>query len=572
MSGRLYDYLEIENLKDMLNKTKKLYGERPAYKIKLSEGNYKIITHSEVRDMVDALGTALIHLGLKNKRIGVIGPNRYEWEIAYLSIVCGTGIVVPLDKALPENELESLIERAEIDAIFYTEKYEEILKKIKNDKNNNLKHLISMDLEKNADEIFSQEELIKKGKELINKGNKEFIDAKINDEEMSIMLFTSGTTSKSKVVALSHKNICSNLMDIASVVDVNTDDTLLSMLLLHHVFECTVGFLFALYKGAQTAFCDGIRNLVDNLNEYGVTVMASVPSIYERIFMFVRKKLEKEGKLEKILENEEKYKNESMEKKKEVFKEIHDMLGGKIKVFLCGAASLDPEIEKRYMILGFNMIQGYGLTETSPVVGVGTEKHKKIGSIGKPLPSVKVKLENINSEGIGELLVKGPNVMIGYYNNEEENKKALKDGWFYTGDLAKIDEDGYIFICGRKKSVIVLKNGKNIFPEEMENIVNKVEGVKEAFVFGKPKLNNKDDIKINVLIVFDRQEIKDIYNVEKDEDIHKMFVEKIKEVNKKIPSYKAIRGVLITENELIKTTTNKIKRQENLDAIETIKY
>ena len=295
MSERLYDCLEITDLKDMLNKTRKLYGNKPAYKIKIEEGKYKTYTHEEVRSMVDCLGTALINLGLKDKRIAIIGPNRYEWKIAYLSIVCGTGVVVPLDKSLPENELESLIERSKVEAIFYSSKYEESIKRIRYSGKNNLKHLISMDLCEHSEGIYSQEELIEKGRILLNEKNREFLDSKINSEEMSIMLFTSGTTSQSKVVALSHKNICSNLMDIGSVLDVNSDDTLLSILPVHHVFECTVGFLFSLYKGAQTAFCDGIRHIVNNLKEYNISVMACVPGIYERIFMMIRKQLEKQG-------------------------------------------------------------------------------------------------------------------------------------------------------------------------------------------------------------------------------------------------------------------------------------
>ena len=571
MSKRIYDYLKINDLKDMLNKTGILYADKPAYKIKVEEGKYQIYTHKEVRDMINNLGTALINLGLKGKRIAVIGENRYEWEIAYLSIVCGTGIVVPLDKSLPANELELLIERSDIEAIFYTKKYSDIIQNIKYSEKNKLKHLISMDSDENSEGIYSQKELIREGRKLIEEGNNEFLNAKIDSKEMEIMLFTSGTTSKSKVVALSHENICTNLMDIGSVLDVTQEDVFLSILPIHHVFECTVGFLFSLYKGAETVFCDGLRHIVENLNEYHVTVMACVPGIYERIFMMIRKKLEKQGKLEEILKNEEKYKNSSMQKKKEVFKEIHNMLGGKIKLLISGAAALDKTIEEKYRLLGLNLVQGYGLTETSPVVAVGTNKNYKLGSIGKTVPSVEAKLVDVNDDGIGELVVRGSSVMLGYYENEKVNKKSLQDGWFYTGDLAKIDEEGYIFICGRKKSVIVLKNGKNIFPEEMENLVNKIEGIKESFIFGKIQSNDENNIKINVKIVFDRDVMKDVYKVEKDEDIYKVLSKKIKEVNQTMPSYKAIRGMILTEEPLIKTTTNKIKRQENLDEIRKLK-
>ena len=455
MSEKLYKCTEITDLKDMLKKSGEKYSEKIAYKIRIEKNKYKTFSHKEVRDMINGLGTALIDMGLKGKRIAVIGENRYEWEIAYLSIVCGTGIVVPFDKSLPENELRSVIERSEVEAIFYSKKYEEILKNIKCEGVGKLKHLISMDLQIHTEGIYSQNELIEKGKQLINNGNKEFIDAKIYNEIMNIMLFTSGTTSASKIVALSHKNICSNLMDLASTLDIDSNDVFLSFLPLHHVFECTVGFLFSLYCGAQTVFCDGMRHIVENMNEYNVSVMASVPAIYERIFKIIRKNLEKQGKLDKILEDEEKYKNSSMEKKKEIFREIHDMLGGNVKLMISGAASLEPTIESKFRILGFNLVQGYGLTETSPVVAIGNKKYHKVGSIGKELPSMKTKIVNIDKDGIGELIVKGPTVMLEYYGNKKATKDAIIDGWFYTGDLAKIDDEGYIFICGRKKSVIV---------------------------------------------------------------------------------------------------------------------
>ena len=553
---RLYKYIEITDLKDMLKKSGEKYGEKIAYKIR-QENEYKEITHSEVRKMVDGLGTKLIDMGLKDKRIAVIGENRYEWEIAYLSIVCGTGTVVPLDKSLPENELESLIERSKAEAIICSQKYVEILKKTK------LKYIISMDLENDNDGIISQKRLISEGIQLVKSGDTSFTNAKIDNEKMSIMLFTSGTTSISKAVALSHKNICSNLMDISSILDVNSSDVFLSFLPLHHVFECTVGFLFSLYVGAETVFCDGIRHIPENLAEYKVSVMASVPAIYERLFKIIKKHLEKQGKVEQILKDEEKYKDSSMEKKKEVFKEIHDLLGGNIKLFISGAASLDPSIEEKFRRLGFNMVQGYGLTETSPVVAIGNKKYHKTGSIGKCVPSDEVKLLDVNKDGIGELAVKGPNVMLEYYENKEATEKVLKNGWFQTGDLARIDEEGYIFICGRKKSVIVLKNGKNIFPEEMETLINKEAGVEESFIFGKPISKDPNDIKIFVKIVYNKES----FEGKTETEIKEYFNEKIKSINKTMPHYKAIRGIIISDKPLIKTTTNKIKREKNLEQI-----
>ena len=558
----------VSDLKDMLNKTRELYGDRPGYKIKIEEGKYKTYTHNEIRDMVDYLGTALINLGLKNKRIAVIGENRYEWELAYLSVVCGTGIVVPLDKSLPANELEELVERSEVEAIFYSKKYEETVEKIKYSEKNKLKHLISMDTDIHKEGIYSEKELIEKGKEFVEAGDRRFIDAKINPEEMSIMLFTSGTTSKSKVVALSHHNMVSNVMDFASVLDVDSSDRILSFLPLHHVFECTVGMLYSLYIGAERSFCEGIRHIVQNLNEYNITFASFVPAIYESMHKTILKNLEKEGKLEAVRKLMEANKDKTMAEKKEIFKDIHNVFGGQIKLFVSGAAALEKEVEEDFRAWGINLCQGYGLTETSPVIGVETNENFRVGSIGEALPHVQAKIEDANDEGMGELVVKGPNVMLGYYNDEEATKEVLEDGWFRTGDLAKIDEDGYIFICGRKKSVIVLKNGKNIFPEEMEALVNKIEGVKESFIFGKQQSDDKDDIKINVKIIFDREIMQEAYKVTTDEEIYKVLAEKVKEVNQIMPKYKAIRGILISEEPLLKTTTSKIKRQANLEVID----
>lgn len=567
MEKGLYKYEEITDLKDMLNKSGKEFGEKIAYKIRVDKNKYKTFTHKEVRKMINNLGTKLIDMGLKGKRIAVIGENRYEWEIAYLAIVCGVGIVVPLDKSLPENELEKVIERSQVEAIFYSEKYKETLKNIVNRGVGKLKTLISMDLLEHKEGIYSEKELIEAGRQLVEQGDRRYIEAKIEKEKMSIMLFTSGTTSDAKIVALSHQNIASNLMDMASILDVDSKDVFLSFLPLHHVFECTVGFLFALYKGAQTVFCDGMRYIVENLVEYKVSVMASVPAIYERIFKIIRKQIEEKGELQEILEKEETYKNATMEKKKEIFKEIHNMLGGRIKWLISGAASLDKFIEEKYRMFGLNLVQGYGLTETSPVVAMGNKKYYKVGSIGKTVPSVEAKIIDPDKENVGELIVKGPNIMLEYFENKEATKNALVDGWFHTGDLARIDEEGYIFICGRKKSVIVLKNGKNIYPEEMENLLNRIEGIEESFIFGKQLSDDKENIKIFAKIVYNEEIIKNAYKVETFEEIHNAIASKIKEINKLMPQYKAIRGFILTKEPLIKTTTNKIKREQNLAKI-----
>ena len=561
--------LNFTDLKDMLNQTEEIYANRPAFKFKTNEqGKFKEITHKEYREQIKALGTALINLGLQGKRIAVISENRYEWGLAYLAVATGTGVVVPLDRALPPNEIESLIERSEVKAIFYSNKYDETMEQIREAGKSNIKYFISMDLEQKTNEVYSQKELIENGKKLIESGDKSFIDAKIDNENMGIMLFTSGTTSISKAVMLSHKNIVTNIMDIRASFELNETDTLLSFLPLHHVFECTAGFLYAVSIGASIVFSKGAKHIADELKEFQITAMISVPAVFDIMYRKLMKTIEKKGKLETVkkgIKISNALSKVKIDIKKKLFAEIHNNLGGKLRFLVAGGAALDPETEKGFRDLGFNLLQGYGLTETAPVVAVGLTKSNKLGSIGKKFPSVDVKIFEPDEEGIGELLVKGPSVMIGYYNNEEATKAAIdQEEWFHTGDLAKIDKDGFIYITGRKKNVIVLQNGKNIYPEELEILINKVEGIKESMIYGMPE---DGDLTISAKVVYDKNAMKELYGFEIKEKIEEFINEEIKKINKTMPAYKYIRNVIVTEEELIKTTTLKIKRHEEMKKI-----
>ena len=561
--------MKFTDLKDMLKQTEDVYGDRPAYIFKTEKkGEFKTITHKQFREDINALGTSLIKMGLKNKKIAVISENRYEWELAYLSISAGTGVVVPLDKALPDNEIENLILRSQVEAIFYSKKYDEIMNKLREKKNTNLKYFISMELQENDNGIYSQKLLVEKGKKLIKEGNSSYLDAKIDAEKMGVMLFTSGTTAMSKAVMLSHKNIVTNVMDIIQRFDLNEEDRFLSFLPLHHVFECTVGFLYPISIGGSICFCEGVKHMAENIKEFDITAMISVPAVYDIIYRKVMKTIEKKGKLEAIKKGK-KISNLLLKIKidvrKKLFKEIHESLGPKLKLVVTGGAALDPETEAGFNDLGFDVEQGYGLTETSPVIAAETPKCRRLGSIGKSFPSVEVKIDNPDENGIGELMAKGPSIMIGYYENDEATKKALDaDGWFHTGDLARIDEDGFIYISGRKKSVIVLNNGKNVFPEEIETLLNKVEGIKESFVYEKKE---DGDVKVCVKIVYDKEIIKELYNIEGEDEIREFLWGKVKDVNRLMPKYKYVREMIITEEELIKTTTLKIKRHEEIKKI-----
>ena len=569
MRKPIHEFVEYTDLKDMLKKSGEKYGNRPAYVFRTEEeGKFREITHKEFRDEINALGTKLINMGLKDKRVAVISENRYEWGVDYLAVAAGTGVIVPLDKALPDNEIESLIIRSEVEAIFYSKKYDEVMNRIREQKNTKLQYFISMDLDKEENGVKSQKELTEEGRKLLEEGNREFLDSKIDNEKMGIMLFTSGTTAMSKAVMLSHKNICSNLQDITAVIKLTPEDRFLSFLPLHHTFECTVGFLYPISTGGSIAFCDGIRHIAENIKEYKITAMISVPILYEAMYKKVMKAIEKKGKLETVKKGVKisnfllKF---GIDIRKKLFKEIHDTFGGKLRLFVSGGAALDPDTEKGFNELGITMYQGYGLTESSPVIAAEDDKYRRIGSIGKALPSLDVKIDNPDEDGVGELLAKGPSMMLGYYNNEEATKEALKDGWLYTGDLAKIDKDGFIFISGRKKFVIVLKNGKNIFPEELEALINKIEGVKESFVYGRPE--DDGDYKIAAKIVYDKENAKEILGTTDENEIKEKIWQEVKKVNKTMPAYKYIRDIIVTDKELIKTTTQKVKRAEEIKTV-----
>lgn len=567
---KLHKVEKITDLKEMFNRAAEKYANKPAYLYKTDEpGKFREILYKQFKEDVDALGTKLIDLGMKDKRIAIISENRYEWQVAYLAITCGTGVVVPLDKSLPANEIESLIVRSGVEAIFYSNKYDEIMKDIKSRNITDLRYYISMDLDEKTETILSQKELIENGKKLIDSGNTKFLDAKIDTEKMSVMLFTSGTTAKSKAVMLSQKNICANLMDIAAVIETTDKDIALSFLPLHHTLECTVGFLAQINKGVTIVFCRGIRHIAEDIKDFKITIMLSVPALYESMYKQLMRKIEKQGKKE-LLNKGLKISNTLMklgvDMRRKIFSDIHESLGGNLRLFVNGAAGLDKEVEKGFNDIGIVTVQGYGLTETSPVISAGNDFYRRIGSIGKVFPSLKVKLVDKDKDGVGEIAVKGPSVMLGYYNDIEATKEVLKDGWFYTGDLGYFDKDDFLYITGRKKTVIVLKNGKNIYPEEMETIVNRIDGVKESMIYGKP--DRDDDVKICVKVVYDKDNFKKTYNLEKEEEIKEFLWKKIKEINKTMPPYKYIKELIVTPEELIKTTTQKIKRYEEMKKIE----
>ena len=562
--------MKFKDLKDMLKQVEENYGDKKAFILQEKEG-IREVTHKQFRKDVNCLGTAFIEMGLKDKRIAIIGENRYEWEVAYLAVAAGTGIVVPLDKALPENEIESLIVRSEVEAIVYSSKYDDAMAKIQKQGNTKLKYFISMDLEENEFNKYSFRQVLKQGKQLLEAGNTQFLDIEIDNEKMGIMLFTSGTTAMSKAVMLTHKNICANIDSIGrAFTQMDETDRLLSFLPLHHTFECTVGFLFVISIGACIVFSKGVRHIAEELKNFKITAMICVPVVYEKMYQKLLKGIEDKGKMPTVKKGvaiSNILSKVGIDVKKRLFHEIHANLGGQIKIMIAGGAPFNPEVEKGFNDLGFNVAQGYGLTETAPVVAAEYDKKRKFNSIGRAVPGVEIKLDDIDpTTGVGELLVKGDNVMLGYYENDEANKETFtEDGWLRTGDYAKIDKDGYIFISGRKKFVIVLQNGKNVYPEEIEALICNSPLVSECMVYGA---EDKDgDYTISVKVVYDKNYILEKHGELTEQEIYDIIWKEIKTVNRMMPKYKWVKSLIITDEEFEKTSTHKIKRKVETEKI-----
>ncbi len=561
---------EFKDIKELIYNSAKTYANNIAFVVKHQEGKnktYENITYKMLLEQINALGTKLYSMGLKNKRIAILGRNRYEWALGHLTSLLGGIISVPLDKDLQVDELENSLIRSKTDAIYFDEKYIEKIEEIKNRNNTNVKEYICMSKLAGYDDIHTLKE---EGQKLLEEGNKEYISAKIDENAMNILLFTSGTTSKSKAVMLSQKNIASNVYAMQRVEDIKSTDSNLAFLPMHHIFGSTC-LIVMLACGVRTSFPDGLRYVAQNLKEYEVSLFVGVPLLVEAIYNKVVKEIDKQGKT-KLIKNAIRVSNFLLKLhidiRRKLFKPIIDQLGGKMRFVISGGAPLDPKIQKGFIDLGIDMVQGYGLTETSPVIAAENMYKSRTGSIGVPMENVTVEIVNKDDNGIGELRAKGPNVMLGYYENDEETNKVLKDGWFYTGDLGYIDKDGFIFITGRQKNMIVLKNGKKIFPEEIETLVNRIDLVEECMVFGMPDEVDKNDVKLSVKVVYNKDEVIQKYGDISFDEIRNIIWDRIKnEVNTTVPRYKHIMNMILTDKELIKTTTKKVKRNEELKEI-----
>lgn len=568
----LYNSTRFENIRDIISNSVKLYPNNVAFIIKhkseekkSKEVTYQNITYTDFQNDINQLGTGLQKLGYTNKRVAVIGKNSYEWAITYYSVINGLGVIIPLDKGLPENEIESLLLRSKADLIVFDKSYEDSINKFLENKSTRLKDAICM--EKSKYEKFKTLDEVKKiGKEELENGNTSYLDLEIDNKKMATIIFTSGTTSLSKAVMLSHYNIASNIYSMQCVEKMYPTDVNMAFLPFHHTFGST-GLLFFLSFGATNVFCDGLRHIQENLKEYKVSVFVCVPLLIESMYKKIMLQIEKQGKtktVEKAIKISRFLLKFGIDIRRKLFKEIINNLGGNLRFIISGASAIDKKVAQGFNDMGILTVQGYGLTETSPVLSAENIKAIKYGSIGLALEDIEIRIDNPNEDGIGELVAKGPNVMLGYYDNEEATKEVLENGWFHTGDLGYIDKDGFIFITGRKKNVIVLKNGKNVYPEELEVLINNLHYVAESMVFGMPK---DDDLVVSVKIVYDEKFVEQKFGKISEDELYNIIWNDIKEINNGLTNYKHIKNLIITDEPMIKTTTAKVKRFEEMKKI-----
>lgn len=535
---------------------------------------YKITTYKEFKEDVLGLGTALTNvLNLKNKRVIIIGETQYGWYVSYMAMLCGVGIAVPTDRELPLNELENIVKRSRASAIIYSPKKAEDIKKIKEDIPE-VEYFIEMKGEnKLEDKDVGLQYLIDLGKSIIKSGDNSFEKIEIDPEEFKILFFTSGTTSNAKGVMLNNRNLAENINAVSAYVKLYPIDMLFSVLPLHHCYESTIGFLLPMATGASVAICEGLRYIVPNLQEAHPTAILTVPLLVESLYKKINEKIVKSKKdkmVNTMISVTNALKGAGIDIKKKVFKEIYDNLGGRIRIIVSAAAPIDKKVGNWLDDIGISFLQGYGLTETAPISALTPEYKPCVGSAGKAIVQADIKIKDPNENGEGEILIKSPTLMLGYYEDEEETKKVIdEDGYFNAGDIGYIDDNGYIFITGRSKNVIVTQNGKNIYPEEIEMLLDKVDEIKESMVYGKkPEVNSRREEKeliITARVIPDYDKIKELHGELSEKEIYDMIWKNIKEVNKKLTSYKAVKALEIKEGEFEKTSTMKIKRYKELN-------
>ena len=569
--NKYYEETHYKTVKEIFKRSIEKYKdniyilERPNHdhKAKFEEFTYERFGNDAIN-----LGTGLMkYLNLSNVRIIIIGENTYYWYVSYFSILCGVGIAVPVDKELPNNEIENVIKRSHAAAVIYSKKKKDAIDKIK-DNLPMVKYFIEMNSNDGVQgRDVGIEHVIAEGKKLTDAGNTEYMDVEIDPEEFKFLIFTSGTTSQAKGVMLCHRNLAENVNAVSKYVKIYERDIFFSVLPLHHTYESSIGALLPFANGSSVAICGGLRYIVPDMQEAKPTAMLAVPLLVESLYKKINQSIEKSGKaglVNSMLHLTNALKSVGIDIKRKVFKEIYDNLGGNMRIIVSAAAPIDKKIGKWVQDIGIEFLQGYGLTETAPIAALTPECDPRVGSVGLPVNCAQIKIHNPNENGEGEIWIKSQTLMLGYYEDEEATKEVVHDGWFNSGDIGYQDKDGYVYVTGRSKNVIVTQNGKNIYPEEIELLLSKIPEIQECMVYGK-EVEGEKELIISVKVIPNMEEIENLHGKDlSEEEIHKIIWNKIKEVNKGLTSYKAIKNLEIKHDEFAKTTTMKIKRYVEL--------
>ena len=568
---KYYEETQYKTVKEIFKRSIELYKnniyilERPEHDHK---AKFEEFTYERFGNDVINLGTGLIkYLNLKNERIVIIGENTYYWYVSYFSILCGVGTAVPIEKELPNNEIENVIKRSRASAVIYSTKKKDSIEKIK-DNLPMVKYFIQMNSNITVQgRDVGIEHVIEEGKKIVETGNTEYMDIEIDPEEFKFLIFTSGTTSQAKGVMLCHRNLASNVNAVSKYVKIYESDRFFSVLPLHHTYESSIGALLPFANGSSVAICGGLRYIVPDMQESKPTAMLAVPLLVESLYKKINQSIEKSGKsglVNSMLHLTNALKSVGIDIKRKVFKEIYDNLGGNMRIIVSAAAPIDKKIGKWVQDIGIEFLQGYGLTETAPIAALTPECDPRVGSVGLPVNCAQIKIHNPNENEEGEIWIKSQTLMLGYYEDEEATKEVVHDGWFNSGDIGYQDKDGYVYVTGRSKNVIVTQNGKNIYPEEIELLLSKISEIQECMVYGK-EVEGEKELIISVKVIPNMEEIERLHGKDlSEEEIHKIIWNKIKEVNKGLTSYKAIKNLEIKHDEFAKTTTMKIKRYVEL--------
>lgn len=562
----LYEVRDVENLRELIDGSVERFSQRPAFMVKdKTKGKFVSISYKKMQEDIRSLGTSLINLGLRGRKIAVIGENSYYWAISYFAIANGVGVVVPIDRELKEKEVANLLKRAEVSAVIYSKKMKKVMDEVLEDRElrKTLTYPIQMDLSDDEDGRISLRRLLSHGMDLLDNGDRKYLDVEVDSDALAVLLFTSGTTGLAKGVMLSHRNIVSNTVNMSKYVKIIDGGVGLSVLPMHHTYEMTCHVITGLYQGMSIAICEGLKYIQKNLVEAQVNVMLAVPLIFEMMHKKILSKAKESGKdktLRRMMNISRKFKLYNKGNiTRRLFSNVHNVTGGKISQFIAGGAAINPQVIEDYEAMGFPIFQGYGMTECSPIIAVNKDRYSKAAAAGLPLPGTEVKIYNPDEKGIGEIICRGPSVMLGYYRDDDATREALRNGWLHTGDYGYFDQDGFLYVSGRKKSVIITKNGKNIFPEEVEFYLTESEYIEEALVHGIDGLRN-DDVIIKAEI-FPNYPLFENENPEVAEDyIEEKIGEIIEKINDAVPKYKRIKRYYIRKTEFEKTTTKKIKR------------